>query len=79
MTPESAAAAPVDADQWLSVHAAEVIGAGRASAVNLVRAAGLIPRVARYGRGPVDPVDFHDGRISLYIGVDGTVRAAESG
>jgi hypothetical protein len=70
---------PLEADRWLYVHMAEVVGAGRARAVGLVGEAGLIPRVARYERRPVDSSDFNPGRISLYVATDGRVRSAEWG
>jgi hypothetical protein len=70
---------PLDAERWLYVHEAQVVGLDRALAVDVITQAGLASEVIEFGGNP-STAPFADPRlIRLRVGSDGRVRAAHSG
>jgi hypothetical protein len=70
---------PRDAERWVYLHEAELVGADCAIAVDLIREAGLTSEVAHYRGSELDPSTRDFSRVRLLIVDDGKVRWARSG
>ncbi len=70
---------PPDAERWLYVHEAQVVGLDGALAIDVIHQAGLTSEVVELGGSPSTAASVDPGLIRLLVGSDGRVRAAHSG
>ena len=70
---------PLDAERWLYLHSAAIIGATTAAAIALIEEGGLVPQVHDFDGARPAPQRADPSRIQLLVGDDGKVRWAQAG